>query len=232
MKDRNITHLKKLYIQFDNANNNKSWAVIIGLAVLIALGIVEKIVVAFLLVGHTHTDVDRIISYVVSHLRGKDIATLEKLKEYVLGSFNPKEENWGQTPPPKIFDQIFSMTDYEAMFQPSVDAARANIEGVMNISMLKMTLAENGKDVHIVYKEDSDKKGWLPRPVVLVKSPTVWNKYFRSKVTTFAAQRIVEHRPLKVRCYFYFYRLHLKFFIVIGYPEFKRYSTTSCCLVV
>ena len=95
MKDRNITHLKKLYIQFDNANNNKSWAVIIGLAVLIALGIVDKIVVAFLLVGHTHTDVDRIISYVVSHLRGKDIATLEKLKEYVLGSFNPKEENWG-----------------------------------------------------------------------------------------------------------------------------------------
>ena len=69
MKDRNITHLKKLYIQFDNANNNKSWTVIIGLAVLIALGIVDKIVVAFLLVGHTHTDVDRIISYVVSHLR-------------------------------------------------------------------------------------------------------------------------------------------------------------------
>ena len=76
----------------------------------------------------------------------------------VLGSFNPKEEYWGQTPPSNIFDQIFSMTDYEVMFQPSIHAARANITGIMNISMLKMMLAENGKDVHIVYKEDSDKR--------------------------------------------------------------------------
>ena len=90
MKAKNIKVLKKLYIQFDNANNNKSWSVIIGLAVLVAMGVVDKIVVAFLLVGHTHTDVDRIISYVVTYLRGMDIPTLAKLKEYVLKSFNPK----------------------------------------------------------------------------------------------------------------------------------------------
>ena len=63
---------------------------IIGLASLVALGVVDKIVVAFLLVGHTHTDVDRIISLVVTHIRGMDISTLDQLKEYVLSSFDPK----------------------------------------------------------------------------------------------------------------------------------------------
>ena len=90
MKAKDIKILKKLYIQFDNANNNKSRSVIVGLAVLIALGVVDKIVMALLLVGHTHTDVDRIISYVVTYLRGLDIPTMEKLKEYVLNSFHPK----------------------------------------------------------------------------------------------------------------------------------------------
>ena len=50
------------------------------ICVLVALGRCEKIVVAFLLGGHTHTDVDRIISYVVTNLRVWDIPTLRKVK--------------------------------------------------------------------------------------------------------------------------------------------------------
>ena len=90
LQKKGVKHLKKLYIQFDNASNNKSWSVIITLAILIVCGVVDKIVIAFLLVGHTHTDVDRIISLVVSYLRNMDIPTLDKLKDYVLKSFNPK----------------------------------------------------------------------------------------------------------------------------------------------
>jgi hypothetical protein len=90
MKIKKIQVLKKLNIQLDNANNNKGWTVIIGLSVLVALGICDKIVVAFLLVGHTHTDVDRIISYVITYLRGMDIPTLESVKQYALKSFKSK----------------------------------------------------------------------------------------------------------------------------------------------
>ena len=90
LEQKGVKHLKKLYLQFDNASNNKSWTVIITLAILIVCGIVDKIIIAFLLVGHTHTDVDRIISLVVSYLRNMDIPTLDKLKDYVLNSFNPK----------------------------------------------------------------------------------------------------------------------------------------------
>ena len=81
---------KNVYIQFDNAAVNKGWNVIIALSILVVCGIVDKIVIAFLLVGHTHTDVDHIISYVISYLRNMDIPTLDKLKEYVLRSFSPK----------------------------------------------------------------------------------------------------------------------------------------------
>ena len=49
----------------------------------------------------------------------------------------------------------------ELLFKPSIEKARAEIKGVMSISMIKMTSSENGKDVLIVYKEDSDKKEWL-----------------------------------------------------------------------
>ena len=90
LKQKEVKHLKNLYIQFDNSSNNKSWSVIITLAVLIVCGIVDKIAIAFLLIGHTHTDADRIISHVVSYLRNMDIPTLDKLKDYVLKSFNPK----------------------------------------------------------------------------------------------------------------------------------------------
>ena len=90
MKKKEVKHLKKFYVQFDNAGVNKSWSVIIALCILVTSGIVDKVVIAFLLVGHTHTDVDRIISYVVSYLRNMDIPKLDKLKEYVLRSFSPK----------------------------------------------------------------------------------------------------------------------------------------------
>ena len=90
-----------------------------------------------------------------------------------------------------------SMTDYEALFKDPIDTARNNIKGIMQISMLKMTLAENGKDIHVVYKEDSDKKGWLPRPVLLVKT-SAWKKYFKNESTAFAPIKILNNRPIKV----------------------------------
>ncbi len=92
------------------------------------------------------------------------------------------------TPPPKLFEQIISMTDYEEMFKPSIEKARAEIKGIMSISMIKMTLSENGKDVLIVYKEDSDKKGWLPRPVY-PKKAKAWNIFFLGTITQHACRR-------------------------------------------
>ena len=49
-----MKHLDTLYVQVDNTSANKCYTVIIGLASLVALGICTKVVLAFLLVAHTH----------------------------------------------------------------------------------------------------------------------------------------------------------------------------------
>ena len=65
--------------------------------------------------------------------------------------------------------------------------------------MMKITLADNGTDLHLVFKEDSDKKGWLPRPVLPLRT-SAWNKHFRNDQTSFAPQKIIGiPRPTKVK---------------------------------
>jgi hypothetical protein len=82
-----MTHVDTLYVQVDNTSSNKCYTVIIGLASLVALGICNKVVLAFLLVGHTHTDVDRIIGLVISYIRNLDVSSFEELKRYCMESF-------------------------------------------------------------------------------------------------------------------------------------------------
>jgi hypothetical protein len=120
------------------------------------------------------------------------------MKSSVLLRFCLQEESWNTTPPPIVFEEIMSMTDYELLNKASIDKARENVKGITQVSMMKMTLAANGRDVHMIYKEDSDKKGWLPRPVLLVKTSAL-NRYFKNSHTAFAAQRIVGNpQPMKV----------------------------------
>lgn len=87
MKEKNIKHLDTFYVQVDNTSANKCYTVILGLACLVALGICRKVVLAFLLVGHTHTDVDRIIGLVISYIRNLDVSSFEELKRYCMESF-------------------------------------------------------------------------------------------------------------------------------------------------
>ena len=73
------------------------------------------------------------------------------------------------------------------------------MKGISHVSMMKITLADNCRDIHLVFKEDSDKKGWLPRPVLPVKT-SAWNRYFKNDQTSFAPQKIIGiPRPSKVK---------------------------------
>ena len=82
------------------------------------------------------------------------------------------------------------MTDYELLSQASINKAREDIRSYASI------YDEN--DVHMIYKEDSNKKGWLPRPVLPVRT-SARNRYFKNDQTAFVPQGIVGHpQPLKV----------------------------------
>ena len=76
---------RKIYIQLDNARNNKCNAVVKMLALLVELGVFDKIKLCFLLVGHTHNDVDQFFSTFTQMITkyGWEIYTLDDLHHFL-----------------------------------------------------------------------------------------------------------------------------------------------------
>ncbi|KAL3683718.1 hypothetical protein R1sor_001740 [Riccia sorocarpa] len=69
--------LPNLYIQLDNsAKDNKNWAMMAFCSELVARGCCKMITMSFLVVGHTHEDVDAFFSKVNAAQAGKDIESL------------------------------------------------------------------------------------------------------------------------------------------------------------
>ncbi|KAL3675618.1 hypothetical protein R1sor_025566 [Riccia sorocarpa] len=69
-----------LYIQLDNsAKDNKNWAMMAFCSELVARGCCKMITMSFLVVGHTHEDVDAFFSKVNAAQAGKDIESLPHL---------------------------------------------------------------------------------------------------------------------------------------------------------
>jgi hypothetical protein len=58
LKARQGRSIRNLYVQLDNVSSNKCHSVIAGMAVLCLLGVVRKVKLSYLIVGHTHEDVD------------------------------------------------------------------------------------------------------------------------------------------------------------------------------
>ena len=81
-----------LYIQADNVNSNKSKVLMGYLCHLVNLGVFTKIKVNFLLVGHTHENIDQMFSRFSIALRQYDCLTLDKLMEVAKNSLQPQPE--------------------------------------------------------------------------------------------------------------------------------------------
>ncbi|XP_030848478.1 uncharacterized protein LOC115927151 [Strongylocentrotus purpuratus] len=78
-----------LYLQLDNtARENKNRHVFAFLSLLVELNIFKKIKVGFLMVGHTHEDVDQFFSRISTHLKKHSITTFPKLLQAIPASFN------------------------------------------------------------------------------------------------------------------------------------------------
>ncbi|KAL3685593.1 hypothetical protein R1sor_003615 [Riccia sorocarpa] len=73
-----------LYIQLDNsAKDNKNWAMMTFCSELVARGCCMTITMSFLVVGHTHEDVDAFFSKVNAAQGGKDIESLPHFRAEV-----------------------------------------------------------------------------------------------------------------------------------------------------
>nr|XP_022290369.1 uncharacterized protein LOC111102007 [Crassostrea virginica] len=79
-----------LYLQADNsAKDNKNFILIGFLANLVQRKVFHKIKLSFLMVGHTHEDVDQMFSRISVHLTGKPIPTLPVLQSLMRDAYHP-----------------------------------------------------------------------------------------------------------------------------------------------
>ena len=78
---------KNLYLQLDNsAKNNKNRFVMAFCSLLTAKRIFKEVQVAFLVVDHTHEDIDAYFSYLSKKIKGQNIYTLTDLMKSFMDS--------------------------------------------------------------------------------------------------------------------------------------------------
>ena len=65
MKETNLTKIRNLYVQLDNVSSNKCYSLISSMAAIVATGICKKIKINYLVVGHTHEDIDGLIGTLI-----------------------------------------------------------------------------------------------------------------------------------------------------------------------
>ena len=80
---------KVLYLQLDNVNTNKSKALFAYLSNLVHMRVFEKVKVNFLMVGHTHENIDQLFSRFSVRLRKFNALTLDQLMAVASASFTP-----------------------------------------------------------------------------------------------------------------------------------------------
>ena len=79
-----------LYLQLDNVYSNKSKTLMRYCNWLVDTGIFKKVKVCFLLVGHTHENIDQMFSRLSVRLRKSDIFTVRQMMLAARDCFTPE----------------------------------------------------------------------------------------------------------------------------------------------
>jgi hypothetical protein len=187
LKHRKGRPIRNLYVQLDNVNSNKCKSVIAGMAALCLLGIVRKVKLSYLIVGHTHEDIDACIGNVVSHIRGQDMPTYAKFREECINAIRKEGGS--------ILDivRVIGITDFDKMYK---DVDVGNIKGISSAHSIRITAKVDGSGVNIYYKPDSTQVGWFPRPVAPAEC-VGWRRNFQHpNKKQVLVERIVQMMPL------------------------------------
>uniref|UniRef100_A0A7M5X9T5 DUF7869 domain-containing protein n=2 Tax=Clytia hemisphaerica TaxID=252671 RepID=A0A7M5X9T5_9CNID len=109
-KDKN-TLPPVLYIQLDNCwSENKNQFVMAFCALLVGWRLVDKVRLSFLMVGHTHEDIDQTFSNISGSLKTNDAKTMSSLVKVIEGTFKRK--------PTVVVNE--HMDDYKTMLGPHI----------------------------------------------------------------------------------------------------------------
>lgn len=157
-----ITHL---YIQLDNTNYNKGYGLLSALASLIKNGIVKKVLlqfiqpnpllkvlllqikISFLIVGHTHADVDALIGTIVSYLRNVDQMSPEEFAEAVGEACKSANGAIDRV------ENSLSTPDYESQFGSK--RIRSDLDGITECREIRLSAGLSPDHVMLHYKVSS-----------------------------------------------------------------------------
>ena len=107
-----------LYLQADNCGENKNKVLFGFLTHLVRLGVFQKIKVGFLMVGHTHEDIDQFFSVLAGHLLAPHVICpdIETFVDEIKKAFHDEKMK-----PEIIFLQARNMFDFKTLYTAAVD---------------------------------------------------------------------------------------------------------------
>ena len=110
-----------LYLQLDNCGReNKNRFIFSFCALLVKLGIFKKIKVSFLMVGHTHEDIDQMFSRFSTWLNKNDAYDIEDLMSGFQASYTHS-----QVSPTSIkVDHVFNVSDWMDKYMSKISLTR------------------------------------------------------------------------------------------------------------
>ena len=107
-----------IYYQVDGGSVNTA-RVMMGLAELIvAKGIVRKLIITRLPVGHTHEDIDSKFAKIWVMLRTQHVATMSAYKDLIIKALSGTGQKANE--PCEVMD-IFVVPDYFSLLEPAMD---------------------------------------------------------------------------------------------------------------
>jgi hypothetical protein len=151
-----------LYLQIDNCGENKNKTLIAFLTDLVRKKVFYKIKACFLMVGHTHDDIDQVFATISTHLRQIHVfcPDRESLFKAIRDAFIKAEEK------PQIIPlaatEIF---DYTAFYKHFIDKSISHhqMPHQFRIKTFKTSHTDGQEVVLVHYKNWAESQHWLPR---------------------------------------------------------------------
>ncbi|XP_078586053.1 uncharacterized protein LOC144877086 [Branchiostoma floridae x Branchiostoma japonicum] len=152
-----------LYLQLDNCyRENKNCYILAFCSELVRRKIVKKVKLSFLMVGHTHEDVDQFFSRISTTLQKSEATTLPELQALIESSY---------TPQPEAFE-VSHVGDYKEWLSDELET----ISGHSVPHCFKFILEQDTNQSTILYKDYSTDRQWKKTTgttaILLRASPT------------------------------------------------------------
>ena len=154
---------KNLYLQLDNfAKDNKNQYLMAFLSLLTARGVFKEIQVGFLLVGHTHEDIDAYFSHLSKALKSKNTFVVADLMKAFMES---QELSF-------LPEFIQEVGDFKSFVKGYLYSGATKLIGLEEMHLFRFYVESDGNPV-MKYKKSAVDLSWLPSET---SSRCLWDK--------------------------------------------------------